>query len=93
VLLLDEPFAGLSDVEIGEVLRLVKGIQGTLALVIIEHKLSHLVGLASRLSVMHEGRFIAEGRPAEVLADPVVRQVYWGGDGAGPLAPAGGGAR
>jgi len=90
VLLLDEPFAGLSDIEIGEVLQLVKEIQGSLALVIIEHKLSHLVGVASRLSVMHEGRFIAEGKPAEVLADPTVRRVYWGGEARGPR-PAGAG--
>ncbi|HEY6001599.1 MAG TPA: ABC transporter ATP-binding protein [Anaeromyxobacter sp.] len=83
VLLLDEPFAGLSDVEIAEVLGLVRRIQGTLSIVIIEHKISYLVDLASRLSVMHEGRFIAEGKPSEVLADATVRQVYWGGEGRG----------
>jgi branched-chain amino acid transport system ATP-binding protein len=83
VLLLDEPFAGLSDVEIVEVMRLVKAIQGSLAIVIIEHKLSHLVDLVSRLSVMHEGRIIADGRPDVVLADATVRQVYWGGHARG----------
>ncbi len=83
VLLLDEPFAGLSDVEIAEVLHLVKGIQGALSIVIIEHKISHLLDLVSRLSVMHEGRFIAEGRPEEVLADTTVRRVYWGGQARG----------
>ncbi len=83
VLLLDEPFAGLSDVEIAEVLRLVKTIQGTLSIVIIEHKISHLLDLASRLSVMHGGRFIAEGKPSEVLEDATVRRVYWGGEGRG----------
>jgi branched-chain amino acid transport system ATP-binding protein len=82
VLLLDEPFAGLSDFEIGEVMRLVKAIQGSLAMVIIEHKISHLVDMVTRLSVMHEGRIIADGKPAQVLEDPTVRQVYWGG-GAG----------
>jgi branched-chain amino acid transport system ATP-binding protein len=79
VLLLDEPFAGLSDFEIGEVLRLIKGIQGSFSMIIIEHKLSHLLDLVSRLSVMHEGKIIAEGKPGEVLEDPTVRQVYWGG--------------
>jgi branched-chain amino acid transport system ATP-binding protein len=79
VLLLDEPFAGLSDHEIGEVMRLVKGLQGRLAMVIIEHKISHLLDMVSRLSVMHEGRIIAEGKPGEVLEDPTVRRVYWGG--------------
>lgn len=78
VLLLDEPFAGLSDVEIAEVLALVRGLQGRLAIVIIEHKLSHVVDLVSRLSVMHEGRFVADGKPREVLSDATVRAVYWG---------------
>jgi branched-chain amino acid transport system ATP-binding protein len=93
VLLLDEPFAGLSDVEIAEVLGLVRRIQGTLSIVIIEHKISHLVDLASRLSVMHGGRFIAEGKPSEVLGDATVRQVYWGGEGRGLAADAAAGAR
>ena len=79
VLLLDEPFAGLSDHEIGEVLRLVKAIQGGLSMVIIEHKISHLLDVVSRLSVMHEGKIIAEGQPGQVLEDPTVRRVYWGG--------------
>jgi branched-chain amino acid transport system ATP-binding protein len=79
VLLLDEPFAGLSDYEIAEVLRLVKAIQGTFSMVIIEHKISHLLDMVSRLSVMHEGKIIAEGKPTTVLEDPTVRSVYWGG--------------
>ena len=78
VLLLDEPFAGLSDGEIGEVLELIRRVRKQFTLVIIEHKISRIVDLVSRLSVMHEGKLIAEGGPAEVLADPMVRQVYWG---------------
>jgi len=78
VLLLDEPFAGLSDVEIVEVLELIRRVSKEFTLVIIEHKISRIVDLVTRLSVMHEGKLIAEGIPAEVLADPLVRQVYWG---------------
>ena len=78
VLLLDEPFAGLSDVEIEEVLELIRKVRKEFTLVIIEHKISRIVDLVTRLSVMHEGKLIAEGGPAEVLADPLVRQVYWG---------------
>jgi branched-chain amino acid transport system ATP-binding protein len=78
VLLLDEPFAGLSDGEIVEVLDLIRGVRKEFTLVIIEHKISRIVDLVTRLSVMHEGKLIAEGGPAEVLADPLVRQVYWG---------------
>jgi branched-chain amino acid transport system ATP-binding protein len=82
VLLLDEPLAGLSDGEIGEVLGLVRTLRGELSLVMIEHKISHLLGLVERLTVMHEGRIIAEGAPDVILRDPTVRKVYWG-DGAG----------
>jgi branched-chain amino acid transport system ATP-binding protein len=78
VLLLDEPLAGLSDGEIQEVLALVRGLRGHLSLIIIEHKISHIVDLVSRLSVMHEGQLIADGSPAAILSDPVVRKVYWG---------------
>jgi len=78
ILLLDEPFAGLSDVEIVEVLDLITKVKETLTLIIIEHKISRIVDLVGRLSVMHEGRLLAEGTPKEVLCDPVVREVYWG---------------
>lgn len=78
VLLLDEPLAGLSDVEINEVQELIQQVKHKFTLVIIEHKISRLLALVSRLSVMHEGRLIAEGDPDKVLENPVVRQVYWG---------------
>lgn len=78
VLLLDEPLAGLSDGECAEVLALVRGLRGSLSLVVIEHKISHVMDLVSRLSVMHEGRLIADGPPDAILGDPVVRKVYWG---------------
>lgn len=80
VLLLDEPLAGLSDGEITEVLDLVRRVQQEMTLVIIEHKISRIVDLVSRLSVMHEGKLIANGVPDEVLKDPTVREVYWGAD-------------
>jgi branched-chain amino acid transport system ATP-binding protein len=81
VLLLDEPLAGLSDGEIAEVLALVHALRGQLSLVMIEHKISHLLDLVGRLTVMHEGRVIAEGAPELILRDPVVRKVYWGDEG------------
>ena len=80
VLLLDEPLAGLSDSEITEVLALVRQVHREMTLVIIEHKISRIVDLVSRLSVMHEGKMIADGAPGQVLNDPTVREVYWGAD-------------
>jgi len=78
LLLLDEPLAGLSDYEIGEVLDILHRIKENFTLVIIEHKLSKIVNLVHRLCVMHEGSFICEGDPNTVLSDPAVRECYWG---------------
>lgn len=78
ILLLDEPFAGLSDQEIVEVSGIIKKVRERFSLIIIEHKISRIVELVQRLCVMHEGRLIAEGIPNQVLCDPLVREVYWG---------------
>jgi branched-chain amino acid transport system ATP-binding protein len=78
LLLLDEPLSGLSDFEISEVLEILERIKQDFTLVIIEHKLSKIVGLVDRLCVMNDGRFICEGEPDRVLNDPAVRECYWG---------------
>jgi branched-chain amino acid transport system ATP-binding protein len=78
ILLLDEPFAGLSDMEIVEVSQIMQKVKKNFSFVIIEHKISHITDLVQRLCVLHEGRLIAEGPPSEVLCNPLVREVYWG---------------
>ena len=78
VLLLDEPFAGLSDSEIGEVSGIIKKVKSEFSLVLIEHKISRILDLVDKLCVMHEGKMIAEGVPDEVLCNSLVREVYWG---------------
>ena len=78
ILLLDEPFAGLSDIEIGEVSHIIREVKKRFSFVIIEHKISRIIDLVQRLCVMHEGKLIAEGPPAEVLSNALVREVYWG---------------
>ncbi|MBP1746059.1 MAG: amino acid/amide transporter ATP-binding protein 1, family [Deltaproteobacteria bacterium] len=78
ILLLDEPYAGLSDQEIGEVVRIISKVKERLSLVIIEHKISRILDLIEKLCVMHEGKLIAEGAPDQVLSNPLVREVYWG---------------
>ncbi|MFZ5584687.1 MAG: ABC transporter ATP-binding protein [Thermodesulfobacteriota bacterium] len=81
LLLLDEPLAGLSDHEIAQVIDLLHQVKKDFSLVIIEHKISKIVGLVERLSVMNEGRLICEGRPDDVLCNPDVRECYWGAEG------------
>ncbi len=77
VLMLDEPLAGLSEAEIRGVLRVLRDQVGRRSMVIVEHKVSHLMGFVERLLVMHEGRVIADGTPEECLRDPEVRRSYW----------------
>jgi branched-chain amino acid transport system ATP-binding protein len=76
--LLDEPFSGLSDHEIGLVLELLFRVKERLALVVIEHKISKILGLVKRLCVMNYGQMICEGDPQKVLCDPEVTECYWG---------------
>jgi len=78
LLLLDEPLSGLSDHEIGEIIELLHRFKQELTLVIIEHKISKIVDLVERLSVMNDGYIICEGDPEDVLSDPGVRECYWG---------------
>ena len=78
LLLLDEPLAGLSDHEINEVLNLIQRVKKDFTLVIIEHKISKIIDLVNRLSVMNSGKLICEGAPDKVLCDPEVRECYWG---------------
>lgn len=77
VLALDEPFAGLSDREVVEIISIIKQHRKNQTIFIVEHKISKLLNLVDRLVVMHEGRILASGRPEETLEDPEVRRVYW----------------
>jgi len=77
VLMLDEPLAGLSEAEIHQVMDVLRSQVGQRSMVVVEHKVSHLLGFVERLVVLHEGRVIAEGRPEECLQDPEVRRSYW----------------
>ena len=77
VLALDEPFAGLGDLEIDEVIRVFQKYSHQKTILIVEHKISKLLGIVDRLAVMHEGKIIASGPPKETLEEPEVRRVYW----------------
>lgn len=79
-ILLDEPFAGVNAVLIGQLLEVLRAIHARgIALVVIEHHLQALKALVSRLVVMDQGRVIADGEPAAVLDDERVQAAYMGG--------------
>jgi branched-chain amino acid transport system ATP-binding protein len=77
LMILDEPFAGLSDQEIDDVLEVLAACVHKKTLLIVEHKLSKLCSVVDKLAVMHEGRLIAYGPCEETLNSPEVRRSYW----------------
>ncbi len=77
VLLLDEPLAGLAESEIKEVLGVLRKRIGKQTILIVEHKISQVEDFLERLTVMHEGRIIADGKCEECLRAPEVRKSYW----------------
>jgi branched-chain amino acid transport system ATP-binding protein len=80
VLLLDEPFSGLSAAETGSLLELVRTLsQSGATLVVVEHKLRELMQLVRRVVVLDLGRVIATGTPEEVARNPAVVRAYLGG--------------
>src|SRR5205814_6408726 len=76
VLLLDEPAAGLSPEETKRLVALVRALKGRYTIVLIEHKMDIIMSVSDRISVMHFGRLIAEGTPAEIQRNREVRRAY-----------------
>jgi branched-chain amino acid transport system ATP-binding protein len=78
VLLLDEPFAGLSVEERRDVLRLITSIPRDVTIVMIEHDMDVALDFAERITVLHFGEVVVEGSRAEVVAHPRTREIYLG---------------
>jgi branched-chain amino acid transport system ATP-binding protein len=78
VLLLDEPFAGLSVDERRDVQKLLHAIPREVTVVMIEHNMDVALDFADRITLLHFGEVIVEGTRAEVVADPRTREVYLG---------------
>jgi len=80
ILLLDEPTAGMSATETRETIRLIERIAAErgLTLLFTEHDMAVVFSIAHRITVLHQGKVIADGAPGEVRRDPEVRRVYLG---------------
>jgi branched-chain amino acid transport system ATP-binding protein len=76
VLCLDEPTAGMSAAETHDTTALVRRIARDLTILIVEHDMQVVMGLADRITVLNYGQILAEGTPAEIQQNPKVLEVY-----------------
>lgn len=92
--LLDEPFAGVDPIAVGEIRGLVEGLKGRgIGVLITDHNVRETLGLVDRAYILHDGQVLMSGTPAEVIRDDAVRRVYLGssfevgGDAAANVVP------
>jgi branched-chain amino acid transport system ATP-binding protein len=76
LLCLDEPTAGMSQVETNETMELVRKIAKNLTILIVEHDMNVVMELCHRITVLHYGTILAEGTPQEIQENPKVLEVY-----------------
>ena len=78
LILFDEPAAGLSPAERRELVALLRSLPEHMSFVLIEHDLDIALSVTERVTVMHNGRVLKTGTPAEIQADPQVQAIYMG---------------
>jgi lipopolysaccharide export system ATP-binding protein len=77
--LLDEPFAGVDPLSVLDIQRIISHLcERNIGVLITDHNVRETLGICDRAYILNEGRVIAEGDPAAILANQQVRQVYLG---------------
>jgi branched-chain amino acid transport system ATP-binding protein len=76
LLLLDEPTAGMSPAETAATVELIRELHRDVTILMIEHKMDVILGIADRIMVLHQGATLFEGTPDEVRSHPKVQEVY-----------------
>ena len=80
LLLLDEPTAGMAREEIPMLMEVIQSVRdkGNKTIILVEHKMDLVMNVSDRISVMHQGRLLAEGTPMEIAGNPTVQKAYLG---------------
>jgi branched-chain amino acid transport system ATP-binding protein len=78
ILLLDEPAAGIPSAESKELFEVIAALPRDVTVVFIEHDMGLVFRFAERITVLVGGKVLTEGTPAEIAADPRVKEVYLG---------------
>jgi len=78
LILLDEPAAGMTDEETVRTAEIIREINQSRALVVVEHDMEFIRMIAKVVTVFHQGRILMEDTFARVVADPRVRDIYLG---------------
>ncbi len=78
VLLLDEPTAGLSAAETQQVVTLLQHLEPSITVLLIEHDMAVAFQVAQHITVLHQGRLLADGAPLAIRQDPTVAEIYLG---------------
>ncbi|MDI9645159.1 MAG: ABC transporter ATP-binding protein [Archaeoglobales archaeon] len=78
ILLLDEPFSGLDFQDSAQLAQTIQSLDGKMAMIIIEHRLAELFGVAERVLVLNAGKIIFDGLPEDVFESREVREAYLG---------------
>ena len=78
LIILDEPTAGMSAEETGRTAALIRELNRSHAIVVVEHDMQFIRAIARKVTVFHQGRVLVEDDVERVLADPRVRDVYLG---------------
>jgi branched-chain amino acid transport system ATP-binding protein len=79
ILLLDEPVAGMSIDESRRTAALIKKLAAEMTVLIIEHDMEMIMGISDSITVLHQGRVLADGTPAEIRGNAKVQEAYLGG--------------
>ncbi len=78
VILLDEPTAGMSNTETADAVAMIRSVSEGKTLVMVEHDMGVVFGLADRISVLVYGKVLASGTPTEIRGNPAVQEAYLG---------------